>query len=132
MLASGVYITDSDWHGIYDRLDYIGGSEPVVIGNNVWLGDSSIICKGTTIGDNSIIGAGSVVTKDIQANVIAAGNPAKVIRKLNADEPMKTRAAWFADPAKLEADIMGIDRDMLSGNTMLGWLRSLTFPIQGD
>jgi len=132
MMASIVYITDSDWHGIYDRLDYIGGSEPVTIGNNVWLGDSSIICKGVAIGDNSIIGAGSVVTSDIPANVIAAGNPAEVIRKLDPDEPMKTRAEWFADPDKLEADIRGIDRDMLGGNTLLGWLRATIFPKQGD
>lgn len=132
MMASSVYITDSDWHGIYDRLDYIGSSVPVTIGNNVWLGDSSIVCKGVTIGDNSIIGAGSVVTRDIPADVVAAGNPAKVIRKLDADAPMRTRAEWFADPEKLARDIVGIDREMLAGNTMLGWLRSILFPHKGD
>ena len=128
MMASSVYITDSDWHGIYDRLDYIGATSPVTIGNNVWLGDSSIVCKGVTIGDNSIIGAGSVVTRDIPAYTIAAGNPAKVIKKLDPDEPMKTRAEWFSDPDKLEQDIIGIDREMLKNNTLLYWLKSIILP----
>jgi acetyltransferase-like isoleucine patch superfamily enzyme len=128
MMASSVYITDADWHGIYDRTDYTGRSEPIVIGNNVWLGDSSIVCKGVAIGDNSIIGAGSVVTKDIPADTIAAGNPAVPLRKLDLNEPMRTRADWFADPVRLEAKIDEIDRDMLKGNTMLGWLKSLVFP----
>jgi len=55
---------------------------PVTIGNNVWIGGSAIICPGVTIGENTTIGAGSVVTKDIPANVVAAGNPCRVIRKL--------------------------------------------------
>lgn len=56
--------------------------EPIVIGNNVWIGGGTIICPGVTIGDNLTIGAGSVVTKDIPDNVIAAGNPCKVIRRI--------------------------------------------------
>ena len=57
-------------------------AEPVTIGNNVWIGGSVTILPGVTIGDNTTIGAGSVVTKDIPANVVAAGNPCKVIRKI--------------------------------------------------
>ncbi len=57
---------------------------PVVIGKRVWVGSNSTILPGVTIGDNAIIGAGSVVTKDIPANMIAAGNPAKVIKSINA------------------------------------------------
>ena len=56
---------------------------PVKIGNNVWIGGGAIICPGVTIGDNSTIGAGSVVTKDIPENVIAVGNPCRVIRHLS-------------------------------------------------
>ncbi|MEG3973394.1 MULTISPECIES: sugar O-acetyltransferase [unclassified Microcoleus] len=52
------------------------------IGNNVWIGGGSIICPGVTVGDNSTIGAGSVVVKDIPANVVAAGNPCRIIRHL--------------------------------------------------
>lgn len=54
---------------------------PVVIGNNVWIGGGAVILPGVTIGDNTVIGAGSVVTKDIPDNVIAYGNPCKVIRE---------------------------------------------------
>ena len=128
MMASGVYITDADWHGIYDRTDYIGGTAPVVIGRNVWLGDSTIVCKGVTIGDNSIIGAGSVVTRNIPPNSIAAGSPAVPLRELDPGRPMKMREHWFADSAKLARDIDEIDREMLKGNTTLGWLKSLVFP----
>lgn len=56
--------------------------KPIKIGNNVWLGGDVKILGGVTIGDNSIIGAGSVVTKDIPKNVIAVGNPCKVIREI--------------------------------------------------
>ncbi|PZV11884.1 MAG: maltose acetyltransferase [Leptolyngbya sp.] len=53
---------------------------PITIGNTVWIGGGAIICPGVTIGDNTTIGAGSVVTKDIPANVIAVGNPCRVIK----------------------------------------------------
>lgn len=55
---------------------------PIRIGDNVWVGGGSIICPGVSIGANTTIGAGSVVTKDIPANVVAAGNPCRVIREL--------------------------------------------------
>ncbi len=128
MMASSVYLTDADWHGIYDRTDYTGRTEPIMVGNNVWLGDSVVVCKGVTVGDNSIIGAGSVVTRDIPPNTIAAGNPAIPLRELDPTIPMKTRAHWFADPSRLEREIDEIDRDMLKHNTLMGWLKSLVFP----
>lgn len=55
---------------------------PVTIGNNVWIGGGAIVLPGVSIGDNSVIGAGSVVTKDIPANVVAAGNPCRVLRAI--------------------------------------------------
>lgn len=58
----------------------------VTIGNNVWIGGNTVICPGVHIGDNVVIGAGSVVTKDIPDMVIAAGNPCKVIRKITEDD----------------------------------------------
>lgn len=58
------------------------------IGNNVWVGANSCILPGVSIGDNTVIGAGSVVTKDIPANVVAVGNPCKVMREIN-DRDMK-------------------------------------------
>ena len=53
---------------------------PIIIGENVWIGSHVRICKGVTIGDNSVIGANSVVTRSIPANCIAVGNPAKVVK----------------------------------------------------
>ncbi len=61
-------------------------ARPVVIGPDVWIGGAAIICPGVTIGAGSIIGAGSVATRDIPAGVFAAGNPCRVLRELAADE----------------------------------------------
>lgn len=61
-------------------------AEPVTVGNNVWIGGSVTILPGVTIGDNVIIGAGSVVTKDIPSDVVAVGNPCRVIKQLPEDK----------------------------------------------
>ena len=60
--------------------------EPITIGHDVWIGGSTVICPGVTIGSNTVIGAGSVVTKDIPDNVVAAGNPCRVIRTITQEE----------------------------------------------
>ena len=59
---------------------------PVNIGKNVWIGSNSTICPGVTIGDNAVIGAGSVVTKDVPENMVAVGVPAKVIKSIFEEE----------------------------------------------
>ena len=56
---------------------------PVIIGENVWIGSNSTILPGVTIGDNSVVAAGAVVTKDVPENTVVAGVPAKVIKKIN-------------------------------------------------
>nr|WP_282673947.1 DapH/DapD/GlmU-related protein [Lactococcus cremoris] len=61
-------------------------SKPITVGNQVWLGANVSLLPGVTIGDNCIIGAGSVVTKDIPANVVAAGNPCQVIRTIRIED----------------------------------------------
>ena len=66
---------------------------PIHIGRNCWLGAGVIVLPGITIGDNSVIGAGSVVTKDIPANVVAYGNPCKVVREIG----QKDRETYFKD-----------------------------------
>ncbi len=58
-------------------------AKPIKIGNNVWIGGNVVVLPGVTIGDNSVIGAGSVVNKDIPANVVATGNPCRVLREIN-------------------------------------------------
>ncbi|NGU67275.1 sugar O-acetyltransferase [Clostridium perfringens] len=59
---------------------------PIHIGNNVWIGANSVILPGVNIGDNSVIGSGSIVTKDIPSNVIAVGNPCRVLREINEND----------------------------------------------
>ena len=66
---------------------------PVHIGKNCWLGAGVIVMPGVTIGDNTVIGAGSVVTKDIPANVVAVGNPCRVMREINE----RDREYYFKD-----------------------------------
>ena len=57
--------------------------EPITIGDNVWLGGGAIVLAGVTIDDNTVVGAGAVVTRDLPANVVAVGNPARVVRALD-------------------------------------------------
>jgi acetyltransferase-like isoleucine patch superfamily enzyme len=132
MLAHGAFVTDSDWHGVYDRSLPVGTTVPVHIRKNVWIGDGAVVCKGVRIGENSIVGAGSVVVRDIPANAVAAGNPATVVKMLDPDRPMKTRADWLADPAALAEQFAAIDRHFMKDNTWTGWFRSLLFPRKGD
>jgi acetyltransferase-like isoleucine patch superfamily enzyme len=86
LIGADVLICDTDFHPIEPerRRFTIEGTRSgrVAIGNNVFIGTRSTILKGANIGDNSVIGAGSVVVGNIPANVIAAGNPAKVLRQI--------------------------------------------------
>lgn len=132
MFAAGSYITDADWHDVYDRTQAVGITKPVTLGNNVWIGDGVTVCKGVTIGDNTVIGAGSVVASNIPANVIAAGNPAAVVKPLDPDRPLVKRETLFTDPHALMDQMLKIDRYVLSSNTTLGWLRTRLFPRRGD
>lgn len=59
-------------------------ARPITIGDNVWIGGGAIVLPGVTIGENTVVGAGSVVTRDLPANVVAVGNPARVVRELDA------------------------------------------------
>lgn len=68
-------------------------SAPIVVGRNVWIGSNSTILQGVTIGDNSIIAAGSVVTKDVPANAIVAGVPARFIRSISPEEEKQQKQA---------------------------------------
>jgi maltose O-acetyltransferase len=84
LIGANVEIFDSDFHELDPtrRRDPTQKTAPVVIGDNVFVGMGVRILKGVTIGSDSVIGAGSVVTRSIPAGVVAAGNPARVVRTL--------------------------------------------------
>jgi acetyltransferase-like isoleucine patch superfamily enzyme len=87
LLGWGVEISDCDFHPIDPSLRKVGmaPSQPVVIGERVWVGSRVTILKGVEIGQNSIIAAGAVVARSIPGNSIAAGVPARVVAKIGAD-----------------------------------------------
>jgi len=86
MLANFCYLTDADWHDLHDRTEPVGKTAPIILKRGAWIGDSAIVCKGVTIGENSVVGAGAVVRRDVPANVVVSGNPARVVRKLDPDK----------------------------------------------
>ena len=132
MVAAGAYLTDADWHDLYDRTEVVGASAPIVLEDNVWIGDGATVCKGVRIGAHAIVAAGAVVTKDVPPFAVVAGNPATVVKTLDPERPRRTRAELFADPEDLEAWLRELDNAFLRGNTMLGWLRARLWPQRGD
>ena len=127
MFAESVLITDSDWHDHYHRI-YPGKLAKVVIEANVWVGDRATICKGTRLGENCIIGAGAVVTRDVPKNTIFAGNPAKQIGELDASQHMTRRDALFVGGVPYQKFKDQFDRRRLAGNSVAGWLRARWLP----
>ncbi|WP_338073404.1 acyltransferase [Halioglobus japonicus] len=128
MFANGVYVTDSDWHQIYDRMERDPLPTPVHIGRNVWLGDHATVLKGVTIGENSVVAARAVVTRDVPANVVVAGNPAKVVKELDPERGFTTRMDYFANPAELERFFEGVNAQVLAGNSLWRWMWSVVYP----
>lgn len=82
LIGPHVMFMDSDYHDEVTR-EPPGKSAPIRLGNRVWLGARVIVLKGVSIGDGAIVAAGSVVTKDVPAGMVAGGNPARVIRAVN-------------------------------------------------
>lgn len=89
-----------------DRRSFNRSGESTVIGNDVWIGSNAVIMAGVEVGDGSVVGAGSIVTKDVPAYSIVAGNPARVI-KSRFDEPTRDRVTesrwWELDYHELKA-----------------------------
>ena len=76
-------VMDNDFHGLEpERRHETPPSKPIIIGDNVWLGGRTTVLKGVTIGDGSVVAAGSIVTKDIPPRTLAAGAPARAVRKI--------------------------------------------------
>ena len=131
MLASNVYISDSDWHNSYDRIDSPGISKKIIICDNAWIGEGSKISKGVRIGINSIIGLGSVVTSDVPNDKVYAGNPAREIKSLDKNKKIRTRTDLFKsnDYDQLMNYLLKED---LKNNNLFSWLRTIFFPKKGD
>ncbi|HEX4354877.1 MAG TPA: DapH/DapD/GlmU-related protein [Polyangiales bacterium] len=130
MFATNSYVTDADWHDLYDRTAAPGRTGAIELGDNVWIGDSAIVCKGVKIGDNSIVGAGSVVRTSVPANTIVAGNPAQPMRELDPSREFVKREALFHAAENYDEYIARYDAFMLKDNTLARWLRSLILPTR--
>jgi acetyltransferase-like isoleucine patch superfamily enzyme len=98
-IGSYAILMDNDYHTV-GQLDAQPASVPIVLGRNVWLGVRVTILKGVTVGDNSVIGAGSVVTKDVPANCLVAGVPARLVRRFDPEhEGRKVPEEALVEPA---------------------------------
>lgn len=127
MLAMNCYLADADWHDIHHRIYAPGKTAPIKLGNNVWIGDSALVTKGVQIGDNSVVGAYSVVTKDVPANTIVAGNPARVIKPLDTSH-LTTRKDLFNMEQSYHEFETNYRQELLAGNSFASWLRNLVTP----
>ncbi|MDH5671538.1 MAG: hypothetical protein OEZ06_05265 [Myxococcales bacterium] len=130
MFATASSVSDADWHDIYDRTSAPGATRPVVLEDNVWIGDSAMVCKGVTIGENSVVGAGAVVASDVPPNVIVAGNPARVVKELDPERELIKRETLFDGDLSYAEYIEGFDRFVLSSNRFSVWLRSKLAPTR--
>ncbi len=131
MLAMHCSVSDADWHDTKHRIFAPGNTAKVILEDNVWLGEGVRVLKGVTIGENTVVGTGSVVTRSLPANVIAAGNPAREIKPLESAERTTREALFTMDQTYDQfADVWM--RDRLKANTWLGWLRSFLFPGKSD
>jgi acetyltransferase-like isoleucine patch superfamily enzyme len=132
MLAMHCHLSDADWHDTSHRIFAPGNTAPIKLGCNVWLGDSVKVLKGVSIGDNTIVGAGAVVTKDLPANVVAGGNPAVVLQSLPEGGQTTTREALFTMEESYADFADRFVSERLQGNTLVDWLRSWVAPNKKD
>lgn len=84
MCGANTLISDTDWHTDDPRT---GNDAPVIIEDGVWLGVNTTVLKGVTIGKNTLVAAGSLVTNSLPPNVVAGGVPAKIIKHINIEQP---------------------------------------------
>lgn len=132
MIAAEVYISDSDWHGLYNRTRPFRCSAKVVLKNNVWIGYRAIINKGVSIGENSVVAAGSVVVESVPDNTVVGGNPAKIIKTLNPNKRMLTRGYLFRNAPFYHHNQKELAKYLLARNSMFDFVRAKTFPTKDD
>jgi acetyltransferase-like isoleucine patch superfamily enzyme len=80
LIGTHVIVMDCDFHRVEDK-SWDTAGKPIIVQDRAWLGNRSIILKGVTIGHDAVVAAGSVVTKDVPARTVVAGNPARVVRE---------------------------------------------------
>ena len=131
MVGGGARIWDTDFHDLRIERRLLqsdrGISRPIEIGDNVFIGSNSIILKGVIIGNDAVIGAGSVVHGDIPPNSVYAGNPAKEVKKLD-EGSFVTREELFNDSSTYLQDLNIIEENMLGNNSFFGWIKSMFWP----
>lgn len=136
MIAAEVNISDCDWHGVYNRTRPFRCSAPIIIKDNVWIGLRAIIGKGITIGENSIVAAGAVVTENVPDNCIVGGNPAKIIKTINPKRRILTREFLFksreGSPEFYQENQALLHRYLFSKNTFYHWIKSKFCPSRDD
>lgn len=93
-IATGVHIVTAT-HPVDPEPRRLGweSAEPITLGDNVWLGSVAVVCPGVTIGDDTVVGAGAVVTRDLPAGVVAAGVPARVLREIGEEDRVDVPSA---------------------------------------
>jgi len=131
MLAMNAYLSDADWHDLQHRIYAPGATAGIKLDDNVWIGDSALVCKGVHIGENSVVGAWSVVTKDVPANVVVAGVPAKIVRALDPEE-ITTRKHLFTGEVPYADFEASYFQEKLGNNGLINWIRSLSLPGNKD
>ena len=101
-IFADVRIIDNDQHSVFPNrwnTDVSVSSRPVIIEDNVWVGLATVIIKGVTIGSNSVVAAGAVVTRDVPPNCVVGGNPARIIKTFS-DEEIRAAEEFFEERDK--------------------------------
>lgn len=132
MIAAEVYISDSDWHHIYNRTRPFRCSKAIILDENVWLGFRSVITKGVHIGKNSVVAAGSVVVEDVPDNTVVGGNPARAIKNIDPQKKMITREFLFQQAKNYDENQDKLHEYLLDKNSWSKFFKSKVKPTNKD
>ena len=128
MLAAGAYITDADWHDLYDRTEAIGRTTPVTLGSNVWIGDGATVCKGFPSATTPSSAQALLSLKTSQATLSLQAIQLRLSERLDPTKPLTTRRAMLEDGDDLAQRMDDLERWVRADNTWRSWLRSVFAP----